>query len=177
MDFQTQSLHYVQIYSVKDRIDFFSFSELPSDGNRSVYDTLPSNGDYQELKQNFAIIVACSITDHLSFFSNDLKNLVPMHIPHPYSQEMSAKSEVVSCYLPFGVIITYVHDVPLLQVPLGVLPKNETKYENMMEILKHLQGYAPAIDVRREMKVPGSNVPLTVDDKEITTTLMGGDQY
>ena len=66
--------------------------------------------------------------------------------------------------------------MPLLQVPLGVLPKNETKYEDMMDILQHLQGYVLAIDVRREMKVPGSDVPLAVDDKEFTTTLMGGDQ-
>ena len=90
MDFQTQSL---QIYSLKDRIDFSCFSELPSDGNRSLYDIVPSDGDYQELKQNFAIIVARSIIDHLPFFSNDFKNLVPMHIPHPYSQEMSANQK------------------------------------------------------------------------------------
>ena len=64
----------------------------------------------------------------------------------------------------------------LIQVPLGVLPKNETKYEDMMDILQHLQGYVPAIDVKREMKVPGSDEPITIDDQRFTTTLMGGDQ-
>ena len=64
----------------------------------------------------------------------------------------------------------------LIQVPSGVLPKNETKYEEMMDILQHLQGYVPAIDVKREMKVPGSDEPITIDDQRFTTTLMGGDQ-
>ena len=57
-----------------------------------------------------------------------------------------------------------------------MLPKNENKYEDMMDILQHLQGYVPVKDVKREMKIPGSDEPVTVDDRHFATTLMGGDQ-
>ena len=96
MDFQTKSLHYVQLYSVKDRIDFSNFSESPKDGEHCLYDILPSSDDYQKLKENLVILVARSITDNLTFFSDDFKQLVMRHVPHPYSSEMSTKSEIVS---------------------------------------------------------------------------------
>lgn len=96
IDSQTKSLHYVQIYSVKDRVDFSSWSELPKDGEMCLYDILPSTADYLKLKENLSILVARTMTDNLSFFSGDFKSLVQRHVPHPYSREMSTKSEVVS---------------------------------------------------------------------------------
>ena len=76
IDFQTQSLHYVQMYSVKDRIDFSSLSESPKDSEHCLYDILPSREDYLRLKENLAVLVARSITDNLTFFSDDFKKLV-----------------------------------------------------------------------------------------------------
>jgi hypothetical protein len=96
-DVQTSSLNYVQIYSVKSRIDFSSFAptheittEIP------LFDILPSATDYQVLKGNFAILVARIIHDHIPFFSDDFKGLIPEHTPHQYSDNMATESEVVS---------------------------------------------------------------------------------
>lgn len=109
LDFQTKSLHYVQIYSVKDRIDFSALSGLPADGEHCLYDILPSIEDYEKLRGNFAILVARSITDNLSFFTDDFMNLVTKHIPHPYSSEMSTKSEIVSsCVFVVTHFINYI---------------------------------------------------------------------
>lgn len=63
-----------------------------------------------------------------------------------------------------------------MQIPLGVLPKNEMKYEDMIDIIEHLQRYVPSKQVQREMSVPGSDEVVTVEDEEFATTLMGGDQ-
>ena len=52
---------------------------------------------YQLLKQNFAIHISRIIADYLSIFKEDFKNLVPRHIPHKYSKEMSMKSKIVRC--------------------------------------------------------------------------------
>jgi len=101
VDSQTKSLHYVQIYSVKDRIDFSSLSESTKAGEMCLYDILPSTKDYQELKDNFAILLARVMTDNLSFFSENFKGLVQRHVPHQYSYEMSTKSEVVSNSINF----------------------------------------------------------------------------
>ena len=46
----------------------------------------------------------------------------------------------------------------------------------MIDILEHLQRYVPCKQVQREMSVPGSDKVVTVDDQELATTLMGGDQ-
>ena len=99
LDSPTKSLHYVQIYSVKDRIEFSSLPELPKTGDMCVYDILLSTEDFQNLEENLSILVACTMTDNqLSFFSDDLKALVQRHTQHPYSHEMSTKSsEVVRC--------------------------------------------------------------------------------
>lgn len=59
---------------------------------------------------------------------------------------------------------------------MGVLPKDETKYDDMMDILQHIQSYVPSKHVRREMNVPESDEVVTLDDQDFATTLMGGDQ-
>ena len=52
--------------------------------------------DYQLLKQNFAIhYISRIIADYSSFFKEDVKNLVPRHIPHKHTKEMSMKSKIV----------------------------------------------------------------------------------
>ena len=47
-DSQTLSLHYVQVYGVKDRIDYSSFcNEKPTQSN--LYSVLPDTADYELL--------------------------------------------------------------------------------------------------------------------------------
>lgn len=96
LDSQTKSLHYVHIYSVKDWIDFSSLSGAAKCGEMRVDDILPSTEEYKKLKENFSMLVARIMSEGLSFFSEDFKGLIKRP-PHPYSTDMSTKSEVVSC--------------------------------------------------------------------------------
>ena len=95
-DAQTKSLHYIQVYGVKDRVNFTGLSTSPPPIDKSVYDILPSGIEYQTLKDNFAILVARILVEHIPFFREDFSGLITNHIPHCYSTEMTNKSEVVS---------------------------------------------------------------------------------
>ena len=92
---QIQSLHYVQVYAVSDRIDFSDISKALAT-EKNLYSILPSSDEQQILKENMAISVAHILVDHISFFSEVFKCLVTRHIPHQYSVQMSQKSEVAS---------------------------------------------------------------------------------
>lgn len=94
-DSQTTSLHYVQVYAVKDRLDYSTLSGITS-GKVNLHDILPTLEDYELMKNDFAVLISRMITAHLPFFREDFKYLVQKHIPHKYSTEMCKKSEVVS---------------------------------------------------------------------------------
>ena len=95
-DSQTKTLHYVQAYAVKDRIDYSGIGEQKNETN--LYKILPDSEDYHLLKERFVIHVSRIIIAYLDFFKEDFKNLVQRHIPHRYSSEMCHKSEIVSTY-------------------------------------------------------------------------------
>lgn len=97
VDAQTKSLHYVQIYSVKDRMDFGKLSDVPPSGEKCLYDILPTTDDYEKLKTNFSVHVARVMVEYIPFFSENFCGTAARHIPHKYSREMSLKSDVVSC--------------------------------------------------------------------------------
>ena len=99
VDAQTKSLHYVQVYAVKDRINYSDLSHSPPPAGKSVYSLIPSTANYHALKENFNIIVARKLVEFIPFFSEDFKGLVEAHIPHKYSSEMAKKSDVVSYLL------------------------------------------------------------------------------
>ena len=56
-----------------------------------------------------------------------------------------------------------------------MLPYSETKYEDMMKALEHIQKYVPFKNVERELPVPGQDA-ATFQDKDYVMTLIGGDQ-
>lgn len=58
-----------------------------------------------------------------------------------------------------------------MQVPLGVLPEDETSYEGMIAILEALQKYVPSKHTDME-QIPGTD---TKEEKTFITTLVGGD--
>lgn len=96
IDRQSQSLHYVQAYAVKDRIDYSTASEWREDkGEYNLYSLLPDSEDYVILKKRFAIHVSRIMTTYLTFFHEDFHYLPEKHIKHKYSTEMCKKSEVV----------------------------------------------------------------------------------
>ena len=55
---------------------------------------------------------------------------------------------------------------------MGVLPKNETIYEDMVDILEHYKNYVPSIPVRLQEPIPGSD---ETEDRAYVRTLLGGD--
>ena len=163
-DSQTTSLHYVQAYAVKDRVDY-SHIGSEREGECNLYDILPNSEDYVLLKERFAVLVSRCIVAHLDFFKNDFKGLVQSHIPHKYSAEMCMKSEVVSEVPLIShplMCITYRHirhiNLYSLQIPLGVLAKNETKYDDMIDILEEYKKYVPSSSVTLQEPIPESNV-------------------
>ncbi len=94
-DYQTHSLHCVHGYAVNDLVDFSEYSDVaPKEVN--VFDVIPTEEDYKLLKSDFSVLVSRAIVKFLPFFSSDYKDLSQSHIPHRYSMEISAKSEVVS---------------------------------------------------------------------------------
>ena len=62
----------------------------------------------------------------------------------------------------------------IIQVPLGVLPYNETKYEDMINILQHAQSYVPAKVVNREVTLP-DQTPMQYSEQHHLVTVIGGD--
>lgn len=95
LDSRTKSLHYVQLYCVKDRIDFSSLPNTQSTDMKCLYDILPSATDYSELKQSITSIVARIVVENIPFFASDFKGLIPKHGPHQYAAQMKEKSHVV----------------------------------------------------------------------------------
>ena len=87
------------MYSVKNRIDFSALSQVPRSLNidDSLYSILPSEEEYKALKQNFAILVARTIHEHIPFsVEKNFKGLIPMHIPHQYA-EHTINAYLLSC--------------------------------------------------------------------------------
>lgn len=100
-DSQTSTLHYVQAYAVRDRINYCAIShERRSETN--LYELLPDLDDYSVLKERFIVNVSRVITCYLDFFKDDFSHLVQWHIPHKYSTEMCQKSEVVSKLISYN---------------------------------------------------------------------------
>ena len=95
-DRQTRSLHYVQSYALKDRVNYDNLSnELPTT-EVCVFDILPTNEDYEFLKRDFAILLSRVIVKFIPYFTSNYNELLTKHIPHEHSTEMATKSEIVS---------------------------------------------------------------------------------
>ncbi len=93
---QSLSLHNVNAFAVKDRINYSTFSSTRERKEDYLYSILPNDEDYQSLKERFIIHVSRIIVKYMNFFKEDFQNLIQWHIPHQFSKVMSKKSEVVS---------------------------------------------------------------------------------
>ena len=80
---------------------------------------LPQKGDVLAVKSNLVILVSRILTQYFPAMAF-LATIVPKHILHRYSREMSEKSEVVV---------------------LDILMKNETTHKDMHDIMHVMQGY------------------------------------
>lgn len=60
-------------------------------------------------------------------------------------------------------------------MPLGILLKNETKGEDMVDIMSHLHQYVPAVEYTRQVFIPTGETVET-QEASLHTVLFGGDQ-
>ena len=121
-DNQGQLLHMYSILAVCSRTPA---PELKHTGTVSKLEEIPTDSflpqsiDIQAVKSNLVILVSRILTEYIPGFAF-LANVVPKHILHKYSQKMAKKSKVVV---------------------LDILMKNETKHEDMLDIMKVIQDY------------------------------------
>lgn len=75
-DAQSKSLHYVQVYAVKDRINYSTISDTSPSCEKSILISflLP-----MKIKENMGILVSRILADHLWFFAEDYKGVVTRH--------------------------------------------------------------------------------------------------
>ena len=102
-DQQTPSLHYFQSYAVRDRVNLSHLSDEPQPVRTctqvQLKEILPSSSDHKTLFENFDIIVARVLVEHMPFFKENFGDISVKHIPHEYSEEMSQLSTVVSYHV------------------------------------------------------------------------------
>ena len=63
-----------------------------------------------------------------------------------------------------------------MQVPLGVLPKDENKFEDMVCILEHFHAYVPTIRKERRYPITSTSEEAVVNEDRFHQVLLGGDQ-
>lgn len=100
VDAQASTLHYFNMYAVRDRLDTSQLPDNPSLPDASIVQVeqiLPTEADYDVLYSNF-ILVCRVLKKHMPFFAEFCSG-IEKHIQHIYSEEMSKKSEVVSVYV------------------------------------------------------------------------------
>lgn len=56
---------------------------------------------------------------------------------------------------------TIVH-VHCISVPLGIILKSETKHDEMVDILEHLQQYVPSVTTTEKVSAPGQPEPAEI---------------
>jgi hypothetical protein len=120
------------------------------------------------------------------------------HILHEFSDQMSAKSEVVRLLLYihfiYQIVWPYIAStfelapnptcptlilcrvIVCMQVPVGITLKGEQKNEDMVEILEDLQKYVPTVSMTESVDVPGESTPVQVHVDKFHHLEIGGDQ-
>ncbi|KAJ8297377.1 hypothetical protein KUTeg_023908 [Tegillarca granosa] len=119
-------------YCAKDRVPTLHLSDkYPTPetiANISNEKYLPTLEDERCLKEEMSIIIQRILVSTLTVFE-DLKTEVNWHINHPYSVEVSQKSEMCLTFFQ--------------QIPLGVMDKDEAKVADMIQIMDSYTKYVP----------------------------------
>ncbi|XP_041454619.1 uncharacterized protein LOC121407551 [Lytechinus variegatus] len=116
----------VQCFGELDRVPCFHLrDEEPSLEQLSSISQdifLPSTDDICNLRDEYEVMISRILCNHIPFFK-DMS--ITEQIPHPYLEEMKKKSVVI---------------------PLGVLEKDDSQIEDMVDVLEYMHGYVPGDD-------------------------------
>lgn len=63
-----------------------------------------------------------------------------------------------------------------MQIPLGVLPKDENKLEDMVCILEHIHGYVPTVEQERTIQDTRTGETSVVKEQLLHQVILAGDQ-
>ena len=87
---------------------------------------------------------------------------------------MSSKSLIVSNIKYSGVL--YNNNFIYHRYLFGVIPKNENKIKEMVQILSHLHQYIPQVEYEVQDFVPELNESVMIHKAKTHTVMLGGDQ-
>jgi hypothetical protein len=94
------SIHWTHQYGIQDRVSCALSSENSCQKKieeLELSELLPTTEVNSQIACDFVILVSRILTKFLKPFEI-FKDVVIHHIPHPYTDEMTAKSDVVSIY-------------------------------------------------------------------------------
>ena len=101
-DHQGKSLHYFHCYVVQNRFDLSMPEDYPDiPAKPKPEDLLPSESDTATMKAYFAIHVARTLCKYMPYFTEDFSDVIPKHLEHAMSSQMSLKSDVVSVKIKY----------------------------------------------------------------------------
>ena len=86
---------------------------------------------------------------------------------------MSRKSEIVSIS---DNLLTNIIYVCIVQVPLGIIPKNENKSDKMVDIMTSLHKYVPIVEYTEELYIASIDDTVHVPQALLHPIILGGDQ-
>ena len=105
-------------------------------------DYVPSPSDLKALKYNYTVLIG-RVIENIPYFHQHFKTFLPSNISEPSHENLKVKSKII---------------------PLAVLPKNEQKYQDVVEILDYYE------KIVNEISEAGS---VNLDNMKVHT---GGEQ-
>ena len=94
LDRPTRSLHYFNLYAVRDRINLSDVTDkipIPTAKTVKKMDVLPTANDTECLLNNFVVLTARILITHMSYFNDQFRDSVDSHIGYVYSKEVCKK--------------------------------------------------------------------------------------
>ena len=92
---QTQSIHYVNAYAVRDRLDFSGLKETLPTVQLSIDKLIPTECDRTSIMANFVVLAGRILWESIPALQK-IPNIVTDHIKHSHYKEVSSKSQIVS---------------------------------------------------------------------------------
>ena len=99
---KVDSLNYFHSYTYADRVDFSHLSShvtptLQSNADQIAISILPTVDDDVAIRSSICILIARVLYKNVRFFQTSFDGCIDWHIKHEFYEEMSKKSDIVSC--------------------------------------------------------------------------------